>query len=178
MVGTPRFSLSPYMGPLNRETDRTLSSFVPTMHGYDAQVEPTSVTPFSPPVLDRALHAIMAAYVRQRGNESQSQSPHPYPVDLIETIRGVLRRRVSAVDAGELSNLEEVFDRRVDEWRKWQRTQWGTFGRIDPNALLHQTGEYVSSEQRLLSWPTPTSVRNVDAECEAEITQLYLGERG
>ena len=34
-----------------------------------AQVEPTSVTPFSPPVLDRALHAVLVAYVRQLGAE-------------------------------------------------------------------------------------------------------------
>ena len=33
-----------------------------------AQVEPTSVTPFSPPVLDRALHAVLVAYVRQLGD--------------------------------------------------------------------------------------------------------------
>src|SRR5438046_8559235 len=33
-----------------------------------AQVEPTSVTPFSPPVVDRASHAVIAAFVPQAGN--------------------------------------------------------------------------------------------------------------
>src|SRR6202007_2382560 len=33
-----------------------------------AQVEPTSVTPYSPPALDRGLHAVMAAYTRQTGD--------------------------------------------------------------------------------------------------------------
>ena len=143
-----------------------------------ANVEPTSVTPFSPPVLDRALHAIMSGYVRQRGGESESQSPYPYPGDLVDSIRDVIRRRVTAVDGGELSNFEEVFERRKNEWHRWQRTQWGVFGRVDPNALLHQAGGYVASDQRFLSWATPTSVRNVDAECETEITRLYLGEEG
>lgn len=139
-----------------------------------AQVEPTSVTPFSPPVLDRALHAIMSGYVRQRGDESQSHSPYPYPEDLIDSIRDIIRRRIEAVDGEELSTFEEIFDKRRDEWRRWQRTQWGTFGRVDPNALLRQAGAYVASEQKFLSWPTPTSVRNVDAECETEITSLYV----
>ena len=139
-----------------------------------AQVEPTSVTPFSPPVLDRALHAIMAAYVRQRGDQSQSQSPYPYPEYLIDSIRDVIRRRISTVDKEEIGNFEEVFDNRKKEWNRWKRTQWGTFGRADPNALLRQAGAYVSSDLRFLSWATPTSVRNVDAECESEITSLYV----
>ena len=139
-----------------------------------AQVEPTSVTPFSPPVLDRALHAIMSGYVRQRGDESQSHSPYPYPQDLIDSIRDVIRRRIEAVDREELNNFEEIFNRRQDEWRRWQRTQWGTFGRVDPNALLRQAGAYVPIDQKFTSWPTPTSVRNVDAECESEITSLYV----
>ena len=143
-----------------------------------AQVEPTSVTPFSPPVLDRALHAIMSGYVRQRGDESQSHSPYPYPEDLIDSIRDVIRRRIEAVDKEEVNNFEEIFNKRQDEWRRWQRTQWGTFGRIDPNALLRQAGAYVPIEQKFTSWPTPTSVRNVDAECESEITSLYVRDGG
>ena len=143
-----------------------------------AQVEPTSVTPFSPPVLDRALHAIMTGYVRQRGNEGQSLSPYPYPENLVNSIRDTIRRRVLAVDKEELSNFEKVFDKRKKEWRRWQRTQWGTFGKVDQNSLLRQAGIFVASDQRFLSWPTPTSVRNVDAECEAEITRLYLGDGG
>ena len=141
-----------------------------------AQVEPTSVTPFSPPVLDRALHAIISGYVRQRGDEQQSDSPYPYPEDLIDWIREVIRRRVQTVSREELDNFERIFDKRENEWRRWQHTQWGAFGRTDPNALLRQTGAYVASDQRRLSWPTPTSVRNVDSECETEITRLYLPE--
>lgn len=39
-----------------------------------SQVEPTSVTPFSEPVLKRALHAVLIAYIRQLGSESVSSS--------------------------------------------------------------------------------------------------------
>ena len=143
-----------------------------------AQVEPTSVTPFSPPVLDRALHAIMSGYVRQRGDVSRSDSPDPYPEDLVEFIRRVIRRRIRSVDEEELSNFEEVFKRRKEEWERWQRTEWGTFGLPKSNVLLRQAGAYVASDQKPFSWPTPTSVRNVDAECESEITSLYVRDGG
>ena len=119
-----------------------------------AQVEPTSVTPFSPPVLDRALHAIMAGYVRQRGDQSQSSSPYPYPENLIDSIRDVIRRRIVAVDKDELDTFEEIFDKRREEWRRWQRTKWGTFGKADSNALLRQAGAYVASDHKVLSWPS------------------------
>src|SRR5579863_10252007 len=47
-----------------------------------AQVEPTSVTPFAPPVLDRALHAVIVAFVRQ--NAEQSLMPWPVPLEMID----------------------------------------------------------------------------------------------
>jgi len=35
-----------------------------------AHVEPTSVTPFSPPALERALHAVLTVYARQAGSQA------------------------------------------------------------------------------------------------------------
>ena len=94
----------------SRPRDRSHFEKFRTYHSQlYAQVEPTSVTPFSPPVLDRALHAIMAGYVRQRGNEEQSFSPYPYPENLVSSIRDTIRRRILAVDKEELSNFERVF---------------------------------------------------------------------
>jgi hypothetical protein len=137
-----------------------------------AQVEPTSVTPFSPPVLDRALHAIMVSYVLQLGDRSTARSPYPYPGKLIEQVRQIILPRVQAVDTDELLNFERVFNRRAEEWRVWQRNVWED--RSGENLpLLRYAGSYVSREQARLSWPTPTSMRDVDAQCEAVITSLY-----
>src|SRR5258708_11171748 len=55
-----------------------------------ALVEPTIVTPFSPPALDRALHAALVAYVRQRGNEKVQRSPYPFPEDLIKQFKDII----------------------------------------------------------------------------------------
>jgi len=41
---------------------------------------------------------------------------------------------------------------------------------------MRAAGGYASSTAARLSWPVPTSLRNVDAECRAEITAHYLLE--
>jgi len=142
-----------------------------------AQVEPTSVTPFSPPVLDRALHAVMTTYVRQTGDQQIAQTPEPYPENLIEQLRDILIPRIQLIDPDEVENFEKVFNKRASEWRSWQRTNWERNGRDTTDIpLLRAAGEYASREWQGLSWATPMSMRNVDAECQAEITNLYLNE--
>jgi hypothetical protein len=141
-----------------------------------AQVEPTSVTPFSSPVLDRALHAVMASYVRQAGTEKMADSPDPYPSEFIEYLKGVMLPRIQAVDKEEQANFELVFKRRAEEWRRWERTRWSATKPEGDAPLLREAGAYVDQEWRLISWPTPTSMRNVDSECAPRITRLYLHE--
>ena len=58
-----------------------------------AQVEPTSVTPFSRPALDRAAHAVISSYVRQFGDSDQAESPYPYPTALIAAAARILDER-------------------------------------------------------------------------------------
>jgi len=140
-----------------------------------AQVEPTSVTPFSPPALDRALHAIMVLYTRQFGSEAVIQRPYPYPDDLIENLKMVVLPRVNAVDPAEVKNFELVFEKRASEWKRWKRTVWEKKS-ADDNFLLRSAGDFVDNYSKSFSWAVPTSMRNVDAECQAEITTLYLQE--
>jgi len=142
-----------------------------------AQVEPTSVTPFSPPVLDRALHAIMVAYVRQFGNKENARSPYPYPERLIEQLRQIIIPRIEAIDPGELPNFTQVFYKRIKQWKAWQRNVWDK--RTGPDIpLLLPAGAYINPEQKQLVWQTANSMRNVDAQCDAIITGLYAQMEG
>jgi hypothetical protein len=143
-----------------------------------AQVEPTSVTPFSPPALDRALHAVMAVYARQLGNEAVANSPYPFPEDLIGELKNILLQRVKSVAPGEVKTFEKVFDRRAKEWRSWERLRWQGLVQENDAPLLREAGAYISPELSEISWPTPMSMRSVDAECQAEITLLYLKSNG
>lgn len=135
-----------------------------------AQVEPASVTPFSPPALDRALHGVMLAYVRQFGDEQDNQRPSPFPADLIEQLRLLLLPRIRQIDSEEVANFERVFDKRSKEWAQWQPQKWSDWeDRSDDVPLSYVAGDYISPEHKRLSWATPQSMRNVDASCLAAI---------
>jgi len=142
-----------------------------------AHVEPTSVTPFSPPALDRALHAVLTGYARQANRRTVAERPYPYPGEIVERFKSLLLSRVGAVDPSERENVERVLERRAREWRSWERTRWSRDGGEDI-PLLRVAGEYATAEETAVSWATPTSMRNVDAECVAEITTLYIRNAG
>ncbi len=139
-----------------------------------AQVEPTSVTPFSRPALDRAIHAVIASYVMQLGDPDQAESPYPFPAALVTTAAKILDERASFVDPEELAALRRVIQKRTDEWQRWQRLRWSGALHADDMPLMRPAGAYVTPDKARVSWPTPQSLRNVDAECQVEITQLYV----
>lgn len=141
-----------------------------------AQVEPTSVTPFSRPALDRAVHAVMVSYVRQFGNPDQAKSPYPFPASLLGEVENILVQRANIIDPSELAALQRIVQRRYNEWQHWQRLRWDGSLNAEDMPLLRPAGAYVTPENSRISWPTPQSLRNVDAECQAEITQLYIAE--
>jgi Lhr-like helicase len=141
-----------------------------------AAVEPTSVTPFSPAVLDRALHAVMAVYVRQLGAAAAAERPYPVPEALVSDLARLLIQTVTTVDPEEQDNLQRMLERRLSQWRRWKRTRWDGQPHEGDIPLLREAGAYATPKRAKLSWPTPQSMRDVDAECQAEVTHLYLLE--
>jgi hypothetical protein len=138
-----------------------------------AQVEPTSVTPFSRPVLERALHAVLVAFVRQTGGAAATRSPMPFPTQFAARIKQLLLERVRKADPDEVETVGSIFARREREWKDWEPQTW-TGGQDDEQVpLLRPAGSYAAAAAAARSWPTPTSLRNVDAECQAEISALY-----
>lgn len=139
-----------------------------------AQVEPTSVTPLSTPALERALHAVMAAYVRQGGDRVEVATPYPAPTEQLERFRDLMLGRGLVVDPDELDELRRTLEQRISEWHARKRTIWEDRTRGEDAPLLHEAGQYVPPSWRGLTWATPLSMRTVDAECEATVSQLYL----
>ena len=78
------------------------------------------------------------------------------------------------IDKKEVPNCVAVFKRLREEWENWERTKWGSFWNYEEDALMYRNGVYVASKNKNIAWAIPTSMRNVDADCEMEITQLYL----
>jgi hypothetical protein len=144
-----------------------------------AQVEPTSVTPFSAPAVERSLHGIVVAAVRQFGIlDAASNSPDPFPLGkdtlLRELVDEMVEERVRVVAPEEVDLVMEKLQLRLDQWQKWQPGEYGGFGAApqDP-PLLHPAGSAQPLGWDGHSWPTMSSLRNVDASCEAEITRIF-----
>lgn len=144
-----------------------------------AQVEPTSVTPFSAPAVERSLHGIIVAAVRQFGIlDAESSSPDPFPLGESSALRNLvdemIEQRVGVVASEERDSVMEKLQLRLEQWQKWQPSEYGGFGAApqDP-PLLHPAGSTVPPNWDGHSWPTMSSLRNVDASCEAEITRFF-----
>jgi hypothetical protein len=145
-----------------------------------AQVEPTSVTPFSPPAVDRALHGLVVAMVRQLGDITNvAQSPDPFPLTVGAPLRirieEVIRDRVRAVASDEEKTVMDKLKWRLDQWQAWRPSSYGDFRQAPEDApLMHPGGTAERPEWRGRSWSTMSSLRNVDASCEADITDAYI----
>ena len=143
-----------------------------------AQVEPTSLTPFSPPALERALHAVVAAFVRQTGTRREALTPHPVPTERISTIKNILLRRLEKIAPEMRREFEKIFDRRIAEWHRWQQTAWWPDPRSGvASSLLRSFDRWISEKDKLRSWATPISMRSVDAESELRITDYYCSRQ-
>lgn len=135
-------------------------------------VEPTSVTPFSPPALDRALHAVViiaGRHVAKWSGPGEIDAEHP---EFNRFLR-FLRERVESVDPEHLEDFDELLGNRIDEWQQRKPEKWGDLGPPSgETVLMRPSGSTLTSDDEF-SWPTPTSMRNVDVECEAQIISRY-----
>jgi hypothetical protein len=98
------------------------------------------------------------------------------PVEMIDKAYELLSKRVESIDSDEVESFERVFGERRAEWEDWERRIWRNRGTDEEIPLLRRAGEYVSNAARDLSWSTPTSLRNVDAECKAEVSLRFVQE--
>jgi hypothetical protein len=139
-------------------------------------VEPTSVTPFASPVRARALHAIVVALVRQWGGAKLRQSPDPTPSEeLIARVRNVILDRVRKVDADEYDATERALDEFMAEWRRVPPTRYGNFDLREDTPLMYPAGSQQMPDWDGRAVATPSSMRNVDATCNAQPISSYPG---
>ncbi|MFZ3570313.1 helicase-related protein [Streptomyces sp. BH097] len=135
-------------------------------------VEPTSVTPWSMPSRNRALHAVLTILVRHglglsAENRAGEILDHP---DDVARIRNLIVGHVQRADSTEADASTEKLDDLIEEWRQEAET-----ARHDGSRLYYQ------SQGRLYyalltdfgkqggRWQTPQSMRNVDRECLVEV---------
>ncbi len=147
-------------------------------------VEPTSVTPFSGPVRDRALHAVLFGLMRLEGGDSFASDPLGKPdKGLAERICGVIKERVEKTDPEELEDTEASMQKLLKKWDSWSPERWEA-GRTARGAyteelpLMYWSGKLSHPAWDKRGFPTPTSMRNVDRECSVKLLDEYISWGG
>jgi hypothetical protein len=152
-----------------------------------AAVEPSSVTPFTIQVLERALHGAFLAWIRQTAPVTEASEPRnfvhidsgaPIPKQLEAFIKSyisrleLLLRHDSEEKRRALKIFRDIIKRRWSEWTAFNPQVWDNndmTGDTGYQPLIRRYGEPCKTEWLDPVWATPTSMRGVDAECEAAV---------
>jgi len=138
-------------------------------------VEPTSVTPFAVPVRERALHALIVALARFHGDSHLRSRPDvPPDPNLAERIRSTILDRVSAADPGEAAETEAMINEILIAWAAFRPPKYGDFSPpSEEMPLMYPAGGQQHPLWNDRPFATPTSMRNVDATCDARVIAMY-----
>jgi hypothetical protein len=140
-------------------------------------VEPTSVTPYSIPVLERALHPVLVIIGRHLAGWTD-----PGQIDFDEGIAkdaiSFLVDRCKNIDEEHIDVFKSHISKLITEWEQSEAEKWGGFGEPDPYALpplMYPAGSTPLPDwgDQEPPWATPSSMRSVDSECQAEVIQDY-----
>ena len=140
-------------------------------------VEPTSITPFAVPVRDRALHALIVILCRFWGGPTLRDSPiNPPEEALITKIKRIIKKRVVSVDPAEWERTVDHIDEILTGWESAPRSRYGDFGAPSEELpMMYPAGGHEHPLWSVRPYPTPSSMRNVDASCSARPLQSGYG---
>lgn len=146
-----------------------------------AQVESTSVTPFSDSSLDRGLHAVIVGYIRQALNETLAHTPDSNEINrhLKSHIFPFISRiveRAKLVDQEQLEELMKRIEKILKQLRKNRYTSWEVDENKNIEGYMYPAGSNPSQLIRNQSVPMINSMRNVDLECRGLITDIYIND--
>jgi len=139
-----------------------------------SKVEPTSVTPFSPPARERALHAILIGLIRFYSEKSRV-SPRPFPdEEVVNRVKQIIFDRVDLIDEEEYERTLDLIEEKLKYWKDELPMIYGSFRQSSDIPLMYPAGTNPSEDIRIRAWATPTSMRNVDSTCDAMVITNYI----
>ena len=154
----------------NKPRDRShYESFLPYHSTLYRNVEPTSVTPFSLPSRERALHAALVILVRHGVGLTENENADRFDRDDPEVQKAlkVLLRAVTRMEPEEAESTERQLENLADEWHRRAQehpsTLYYSSRTRSRETLLRNFGENREG------WATLHSMRNVDRQCEIEV---------
>jgi hypothetical protein len=155
----------------NKARDRSHFETFRTWHQtLYREVEATSVTPFAPRARDRALHAPLVAIARHHVKNLKYE-----PIDAsgaaeaLDRIVSYIVKRAESVDGEEAVAVRTYLEQRVKEWISrgklpyyWSDFKDGTL-MVSAETAAERTA---SGRSKAKAWPTPNSLRSVEASVE------------
>ncbi len=158
-----------------RPRDRShYESFIPFHAALYKRVEPTSVTPFSLPSRERALHAALVILIRHGVGWSKNDEAgrfDPADPDVLRAVR-MLSERVANVDPDEADAARRHLKRLVEEWAELaqQESDRGRSLYYRASSKQHASLLQDFGGRREASWETLQSMRNVDRQCTIRVS--------
>jgi hypothetical protein len=162
--------------PRDRSQYEHFRSYHQSFYRY---VEPTSVTPFAVPVRERALHSLVVILTRMWGDPRTREQPWPFPPEsLIQGVRNAILGRIEGMEDSEVAGARRMIEEFLDDWRQLEPERYGNFDvRPDPRVpLLVPAGGEWPEDWNGRVYEVPTSMRNVDRECQVRTLRRY-GDR-
>ncbi|MBO4224739.1 helicase-related protein [Bradyrhizobium neotropicale] len=159
--------------PRDRSHFETFRSYHENAYRY---VEPTSVTPFSLPVCERAIHAIAVTLARYRYPQMRASPENGIPAQIASEITECIRNRLRTVSPEEEGRAMSVLRKFFDDWDRNRPNDYGGFN-VPPTKIpiMWPAGKELppGMDLSMVVRQTPTSMRNVDADCEAHLLPHY-----
>ena len=103
---------------------------------------------------------------------------------LIDKVRSVIENRVDDIDSEELDATLDRMEYILQCWEDWNPRKWEPaknpdWSYADPVPLMYSSGSHPNEAWGSRGIETPTSMRSVDASCEAEVlTNRYVPKEG
>jgi hypothetical protein len=146
-------------------------SFIPYHAALYKHVEPTSVTPFSAPSRERALHAALVILIRHGAGLSANDSAGQINPESPEIMRAIetLASRAERVDPREAGATRMQLHRRIDEWVRLAIQQQAAGRKLYYQASRPHTALLRNFGTGGAGWATLHSMRNVDRQCSVSV---------
>lgn len=153
--------------PRDRSHYETFKSYHQALYRY---VEPTSVTPWAKPALERALHAALIAAVRVTGHLRQNDSAKHLNVEDpdFQVILGTLKHRIAlameSMPAGEQAGVFQYLESLVEYWSARCKASSCPLTHYEADRQFSPLIQPFESSQHHEAWRTLNSMRSVDTE--------------
>lgn len=162
--------------PRDRSHYETFKSYHQALYRY---VEPTSVTPWVKPALERALHASLIAAVRITGYLRKNESAkhldvhHPDFIQIYRAFQARIQRAMEGMSKAEQRETLDFLEHLVNQWLERCNRTSKPLTHYESGKQFEPLIQSFESSQHDEAWRTLNSMRNVDTE-----THLFVrGER-